>query len=64
MEIIKFAKKFIDYVFEGKDSGIEFAECELEKQGLGEQKDQIIDYVYELHKQGKTKEEVFEIIIA
>lgn len=56
MGLILFAKRFIEYVYSGC-SGINFSECELERQGLGEQKDQIIEVVYNLYKQGLTKEE-------
>lgn len=56
MGLILFAKRFIEYVY-GNCSGINFSECELERQGLGEQKDQIIEVVYNLYKQGLTKEE-------
>ena len=62
MELIRFAKLFINYVYDRAKIGIDFAECSLEKQGLGEQKDQVIDYVYSLHKQGKTKQEAINAI--
>lgn len=49
MGLILFARRFIEYVYEGC-SGINFSECELERQGLGEQKDQIEELVYNLFK--------------
>ena len=62
MGLILFARRFIEYVYEGC-SGISFSECELERQGLGEQKDQIIEHVYNLYKLGLTKEEALATVV-
>lgn len=62
MGLILFARRFIEYVYEGC-SGINFSECELERQELGEQKDQIEELVYNLFKQGYTKEEALANIV-
>jgi hypothetical protein len=63
MGLILFAKKFINFVYGDKHCGIEYTECELERQGLGEQKDEIIELVYSLYKQGKSKEETLAYIM-
>lgn len=62
MGLTLFARRFIEYVYEGC-IGINFSECELERQGLGEQKDRIIELVYNLYKQGLTKEEALASIV-
>jgi hypothetical protein len=64
MGLILFAKKFIDFVYDGNKDGIEFAEGELERQELGEQKDGIVELVYSLYKQGLSKEEAIQYILS
>lgn len=63
MVLILFAKKFIDFVYDGNKEGIAFAECELEKQELSKQKDEIVELVYNLHRQGLSKEEALKYIL-
>lgn len=64
MGLILFAKKFIDFVYDGNKDGIEFAEGELERQELGEQKDEIVELVYNLYKQGLSKEKAIQYILS
>lgn len=64
MGLILFAKKFIDFVYDGSKEGIEFAEYELEKQELSKQKDEIVELVYNLHRQGLSKEEAIKYILS